>query len=70
MCACVCVSLPVLVTLSPPLQLMIRDYGRYDAAQLRFRGHQKLDEHLYVRQDGTRAYFFHLVGHQSPGIVV
>lgn len=70
MCACVSLSLPVLVTLSPPLQLMIRDYGRYDAAQLRFRGHQKLDEHLYVRQDGTRAYFFHLVGHQSPGIVV
>lgn len=38
--------------------LLFRDYGLYDHAMLRFgRGH-KLSEHFYVRQDGTRAYYF------------
>ena len=37
---------------------MLRDYGLYDHAMLRFgRGH-KLSENFYVRQDGTRAYYF------------
>ena len=38
--------------------MLFRDYGLYDHAMLRFsRGH-KLAEQFYVRQDGTRAYYF------------
>lgn len=40
--------------------MIFRDYGLYDHAMLRFsRGH-KISEHFYVRQDGTRAYYFTL----------
>ena len=38
--------------------LLFRDYGLYDHAMLRFgRGH-KIADNFYVRQDGTRAYYF------------
>ncbi len=38
--------------------LLFRDYGLYDHAMLRFaRGH-KISDNFYVRQDGTRAYYF------------
>jgi len=40
--------------------IFVRDYGLYDMAQIRFaeKGQSKLDENFYVRQDGTRAYYF------------
>lgn len=38
--------------------LLIRDYGLYDYAMLRFSPGHKLADNFYVRQDGTRAYYF------------
>ncbi|CAL1537659.1 unnamed protein product [Lymnaea stagnalis] len=47
-------------TLKPGGQLLVRDYGLYDHAMLRFSKGHKLAECFYVRQDGTRAYYFSL----------
>ena len=36
------------------------DYGRYDAAQLRFGKGQKVGDHRYVKADGTSCFYFDL----------
>uniref|UniRef100_A0AC35TUJ5 tRNA N(3)-methylcytidine methyltransferase n=1 Tax=Rhabditophanes sp. KR3021 TaxID=114890 RepID=A0AC35TUJ5_9BILA len=38
--------------------IFFRDYALYDHAMLRFGFGAKISENFYVRQDGTRAYFF------------
>lgn len=38
--------------------VLFRDYAIYDKAMLRFGENSKICDRFYVRQDGTRAYFF------------
>ena len=47
-------------SLRPGGFVAFRDYGSWDMAMLRFPGAQRVADRLYVRQDGTLAYFFEL----------
>ncbi|PIK41263.1 putative methyltransferase-like protein 6, partial [Apostichopus japonicus] len=47
--------------LKPGGMVLFRDYGLNDHAMLRFSKGHKLADSFYVRQDGTRAFFFSLV---------
>ncbi|KAL3276992.1 hypothetical protein HHI36_012352 [Cryptolaemus montrouzieri] len=46
------------ILLKPGGCLLFRDYGLHDMAQIRFKAGHKISDNFYMRQDGTRSYYF------------
>jgi methyltransferase-like protein 6 len=55
-------AINVAETLQPGGYLLVRDYGRFDEAQLKLgtSSKRRLGDNFYVKHDGTRCYYFTL----------